>query len=160
MKVTPIHSLFTHTHLGRSRRSDTGPVLQELPIRWRRLTLKQNQDRQRSKQTVQAKGEPRWRGPWGEWVCVPREGFQKKRPHNWALEGEGVFGHWLCAQENTPSWAGLSTVPQRKNCREKGEGARQILSRSLQVAPLSHGAASARGDCPDLRTSERTRGPT
>lgn len=28
------------------------------------------------------------------------------------------------------------------------------------MAPLSHGAASARGDCPDLRTSERTRGPT
>lgn len=122
MKVTPIHSLFTHTHLGRSRRSDTGPALQELPIRWRRLTLKQNQDRQRSKQTVQAKGEPRWRGPWGEWVCVPREGFQKKRPHNWALEGEGVFGHWLCAQENTPLGRGSPLSHREKIAEKRGRG--------------------------------------
>lgn len=50
---------------------------------------------------------------------------------------------------------------ERKAGKKAGlEGARQRLPFSLQVAPLSHGAARAREDHPDLRTSERSLGPT
>lgn len=52
-----------------------------------------------------------------------------------------------------PPWTVHLTVPQRAR---KGRGVRQKLPFSLQVAPLSHGAARAWEDCPDLRTWERT----
>lgn len=74
-------------------------------------------------------------------------------------------------QDNTRLGLCTSVDHKKRRAGEKEECARarlclgvrgglQRLPFSLQVAPLSHGATNAREDYPDLRTSERTLGPT
>ena len=72
-------------------------------------------------------------------------------------------------QDNTRLGLCTSVSHRKRRAGKKEERARacvclwvrgglQRLPFSLQVAPLSHGAANTREDYPDLRTSERTMG--